>query len=47
MKCMNKVDIKKCKAECCGFTPIDKSIIKKHKDKLHKKAKKIMDIHTA
>ena len=47
MNCMGKVNVRICKAECCGFVPIEKEIIEKHKDKLHKKAKKIMDIKTA
>lgn len=46
MKCMDKIDIKICKAACCGYVPIDKEIIKKYKNKLHKKAKKIADFGT-
>ena len=46
MKCMNKVDIKECKAVCCGIVPIDKDIVEKHKDKLHKKAEKVADLGT-
>lgn len=47
MKCMGKIDVTKCKADCCGFVPIEKNVIKKHKDKLHKKAVKLMDVLTA
>lgn len=46
MKCMNKVDIKVCRAACCGPVPIQKEIIEKHKDKLNKKAIKLIMSHT-
>ena len=42
MKCMNRVDIKSCKAACCGPVPINKEIIEKYKNKLNKEAKMII-----
>ena len=41
MKCMDKIDIKECKAACCGYVPIHKDIVKKHVKKLHKNAEKL------
>jgi Fe-S-cluster containining protein len=40
---MDKIDIKICKAACCGYVPIEKHIMQKHRDKLHKDAKKIIN----
>ena len=43
MKCMGKVDVKTCKAECCGLVPIDKDIVVKHMKKMRRGSRLIAE----
>lgn len=45
MKCMGKVNVKECQAECCGFVPIEKAIVDKYKDRMRKGSVMISELN--
>lgn len=43
VRCMGKINVKKCKAECCGLVPIPKDVVVKHQNEMRRGSRLLID----